>query len=63
MLRILTLELPFSIGSDAAILMFDVTRPDSYKHIETIVDKLHRVVSDDIPKVLVANKVTRFISD
>lgn len=47
----------YYIGADAAILMFDVTARITYKNISNWYKDVVRVCGDDIPIILVGNKV------
>eukprot|EP00768_Dysnectes_brevis_P002632 gnl/Dysnectes_brevis/194_a223_8703.p1 GENE.gnl/Dysnectes_brevis/194_a223_8703~~gnl/Dysnectes_brevis/194_a223_8703.p1 ORF type:complete len:219 (-),score=44.14 gnl/Dysnectes_brevis/194_a223_8703:34-690(-) len=46
----------YYVGADAAFIFFDVTNRMSYRHVSIWYRDLHRIV-DDIPMVLVGNKV------
>jgi small GTP-binding protein len=47
----------YFLGSDAAIMVFDVTRRETFNNLEGWLQAFHRAVPDDVPITLVANKV------
>ncbi|CAF0782523.1 unnamed protein product [Adineta ricciae] len=46
----------FYRGSEGALAVFDLTKPESFEHINTWIEELHRHTPADIPIVLVGNK-------
>ncbi|CAF5212873.1 unnamed protein product, partial [Rotaria magnacalcarata] len=46
----------FYRGSEGALAVFDLTKPESFDHIITWIEELHRHTPSDVPIVLVGNK-------
>lgn len=46
----------YFLGSDAAIVVFDLTRRDSFSNVDGWVQAFRRAVPDNVPQVLVGNK-------
>ncbi|CAF2378975.1 unnamed protein product [Rotaria sp. Silwood2] len=46
----------FYRGSEGALAVFDLTKPDSFDHITTWIEEVHRHTPADLPIVLVGNK-------
>ncbi|CAF4653641.1 unnamed protein product [Rotaria sp. Silwood1] len=46
----------FYRGSEGALAVFDLTKPDSFDHITTWIEEVHRHTPSDLPIVLVGNK-------
>ncbi|CAF0889010.1 unnamed protein product [Rotaria sp. Silwood1] len=46
----------FYRGSEGALAVFDLTKPESFNHITNWIEELHRHTPADIPIVLVGNK-------
>jgi len=44
-------------GANLLLLVFDVCELDSFLHVERWLDEIHMYVSEDVPVMLVANKV------
>lgn len=47
----------FFLGSDAVIIVFDLTRVDTFDNVEGWLQAFRQAVPDDVPSVLVGNKV------
>ena len=45
------------VGGQCAIIMFDVTRPNTYDSVSQLYDDITRVCGRDLPLVLVGNKI------
>ncbi|CAF0999705.1 unnamed protein product [Adineta steineri] len=46
----------FYRGSEGALAVFDLTKPDSFDHMITWIEELHRHTPADLPIVLIGNK-------
>ncbi|UJR10341.1 hypothetical protein I4U23_014547 [Adineta vaga] len=46
----------FYRGSEGALAVFDLTKPETFDHITTWIEELHRHTPPDLPIVLVGNK-------
>jgi small GTP-binding protein len=47
----------FYAGAEAAIVIFDVTRPETFKHIKEWIIETNNELKTEIPMVLVGNKI------
>ena len=46
----------FYRGSEGALVVFDLTKPDTFQHVSTWIDEVYRHTPADLPIVLVGNK-------
>ena len=46
----------FYRGSEGALAVFDLTKPESFEHISNWIEEVHRHTPADLPIVLVGNK-------
>jgi len=47
----------FYTGAEAAIVIFDVTRPETFEHIKEWILETNEELKTDIPMILVGNKI------
>ncbi|MHA2250665.1 MAG: Rab family GTPase [Candidatus Kariarchaeaceae archaeon] len=50
------IRIDFYRGAEAALLVFDLTRPETLKNVPTWVDELFKIIKRSIPLLLVGNK-------
>ncbi len=43
-------------GSDGAIIIYDVTRPHTFKEVDAWISRIQEIVRQDLPFIVVANK-------
>jgi len=47
----------FYYGTDGVLLIFDLTRADTFEHVKDWLKEINQVLGDDVPFVLIGNKV------